>query len=45
VDTSASRAKFEYFYRALQVFTRTDLGRMFDHVQSTYGKNLLVLYE
>jgi len=43
--TDQSRAKFEYFYRSLQVFTRTDLGRMFDYVYAKYGKNVLALYE
>jgi hypothetical protein len=43
--TDQSRAKFDYFYRSLQVFTRADLNRMFDYVHSRYGKNLLALYE
>ena len=43
--TDQARAKFEYFLRPLQVFTQAELRRMFEYVQNTYGKNLLVLYE
>jgi hypothetical protein len=43
--TAQSRAKFEYFYRSLQVFTKVELRRMFEYVQQQYGKNVLVLYE
>jgi hypothetical protein len=43
--TDQARAKFEYFLPSLRVFTRADLDRMFEYVQSRYGKSLLALYE
>ena len=43
--TEQSRAKFEFFYRALQVFTHTELRRMFEYVHGKYGKDVLALYE
>ena len=43
--TDQARAKFEYFLPPLWVFVRSDLDRMFNDVQSRYGRNLLVLYE
>ncbi len=41
--TDQARAKFDYFLRPLQVFTRSELGRMFDYVHHRYGKKLLAL--
>jgi hypothetical protein len=43
--TDQARAKFEYFLRPLQVFTRSDLSRMFEYVHQQYGTNVLALYE
>jgi len=43
--TDQAQAKFDYFLRPLRVFTRPELGRMFDYVRQKYGKNLLALYE
>jgi len=43
--TDQARAKFEYFLPPLRVFTRAELDRMFDHVYTEYGRNLVALYE
>jgi hypothetical protein len=43
--TDQARAKFDYFLRPLEVFTRADLDRMFEYVHARYGKNLIALYE
>jgi hypothetical protein len=42
--TDQSRAKFEYFYRPLRVFTQADLRPMFEYVWQTYGRNVVALY-
>jgi hypothetical protein len=43
--TPQALAKFEFFYRPLQVLTQADLRPMFEHVLQTHGRNLLALYE
>jgi hypothetical protein len=43
--TEQAKANFEFFLRPLEVFTRAELSRMFDHVWHTYGRNLTALYE
>jgi hypothetical protein len=43
--TDQARAKFEFFLRPLAIFTRLELGRMFDYAQQRYGRDLVALYE